>query len=487
MLTDQEFNRWCQENAIADVVRQAIEKIRSSPPSIKLIYEGKNGKRSGHLHTSDFFVIKSDGAGWIECKTEQELEKSEHENPNRYYKDENSQWRCPPGERYAKQLGFFYHVCSDKDYNWTLQRNLNFLDDYFRNPSPSVEESARKSITSLVSEQTGITLAELLDLADEYTADDIYQLILSNKVYVDLEASLLVEARRVKVFPNLQTAKAYELVNYEASFDSTIDAISPVVRIVSGSQVCWDGRGLKILHAGESEITLVDENDSPVVLKRQLFEGLVHQGKITNLQTQKTDSIQEEAWEIFQMASPEDQAEALCRYEIIKPYLEGNPPENKTTSKRTIRHWKSKYINAKRKYNCGLIGLLSRRHAKGNRTQKLSQETKDLIDKVISENYETIKQKNILFITSVEGQEFLLEQRSKDLETQKVIQIIEGNLTPITQYRKDRQMEKVAEIEPEYTELKSYAVSESSLSDEDSNDDNEFDFSFDELKIYDEF
>ncbi len=76
---------------------------------------------------------------------------------------------------------------------------------------------------------------------------------------------------------------------------------------------------------------------------------------------------------------------------------------------------------------------------------------------------------------------------SKDLETQKVIQIIEGNLTLITQYRKDRQMEKVAEIEPEYTELESYAVSESSWSDEDSDDDNEFDFSFDELEIYDEF
>ena len=59
----------------------------------------------------------------------------------------------------------------------------------------------------------------------------------------------------------------------------------------------------------------------------------------------------------------------------------------------------------------------------------------------------------------MEGQEFLLEQRSKDLETQKVIQIIEGNLTPISQYRKDRQIEKLAEIEPEYTELESYIKS----------------------------
>ncbi|MEM7592655.1 MAG: Tn7 transposase TnsA N-terminal domain-containing protein [Cyanobacteria bacterium P01_A01_bin.83] len=451
MLTDQEFDRLCQKNHIGDSARQEIEKIRSSPPSrhvsarsgnvcgrypsgkmgqtiqyeshrvelslimllerdsnilehydqplsIKFIYEGKNGKRLGHLHTPDFFVIKSDSAGWIECKTEQELEKLSKKNPNRYYKDESGSWRCPPGERYAKQLGFFYQVCSDKDFNWTLQRNLIFLDDYFRNPSPSVEESARKSIISIVSEETGITLAELLDLAQEYTADDIYNLILTNEVYVDLETSLLVEPRRVRIFPNRQTAKAYELVNYEASVDSAIDVISPVVRIVSGSQVCWDGRGLKILHAGASEITLVDENDSPVVLKRQIFEGLVHQGKITNFQTQKVDSIQQEAWARFQMASPEDQTEALCRYEIIKPYLEGNPPENETTPKRTIRHWKTKYLKAKSKYNCGLIGLLSRRHAKGNRIQRLSQETQDLIEKVISENYETIKQKNILSV-----------------------------------------------------------------------------------------
>ncbi|MEM7592657.1 MAG: hypothetical protein AAF383_14240 [Cyanobacteria bacterium P01_A01_bin.83] len=91
------------------------------------------------------------------------------------------------------------------------------------------------------------------------------------------------------------------------------------------------------------------------------------------------------------------------------------------------------------------------------------------------------------FITSVEGQEFLFEQRSKDLETQKVIQIIEGNLTPITQYRKDKHIEKVTAIEPENSELESYAISESSWFEEDSDDDNEFDFSFDELEIYNDF
>ena len=180
MLTDQKFNRWCQDNAIADIDRQAIERIRSSPPSrlvsgksgnvcgrypsrkmgvtiqyeshrvelpqimfleresdvleyydqpppIKLIYEGKNDKRLGLLHTPDFFIIKSDSTGWIECKTEKELKKLEQKNPNRYYCDENGQWRCPPGERYAKELGFFYRVCSDKDFQLDSSTKFNFF------------------------------------------------------------------------------------------------------------------------------------------------------------------------------------------------------------------------------------------------------------------------------------------------------------------------------------------------------------------------
>ena len=104
----------------------------------------------------------------------------------------------------------------------------------------------------------------------------------------------------------------------------------------------------------------------------------------------------EQVWQQFYKASPEDQAEALRRYETIKPYLDGTPPETETVSSRTIRDWKSKYLAAQKQYNCGLIGLLSHRNSKGNRSRKLPQETIDLIDKVILEDYETNKQKNML-------------------------------------------------------------------------------------------
>lgn len=59
------------------------------------------------------------------------------ENPNRYWKDEYGVWRCPPGEAYAEPFGLFYRLRPSSGINWTYQRNINFLEDYFRSNVPS--------------------------------------------------------------------------------------------------------------------------------------------------------------------------------------------------------------------------------------------------------------------------------------------------------------------------------------------------------------
>jgi hypothetical protein len=57
-----------------------------------------NGRRQVVLHTPDYFAIRKDTAGWDECKTEEQLEKLSEKNPNRYCREEDGEWRCPPGE-----------------------------------------------------------------------------------------------------------------------------------------------------------------------------------------------------------------------------------------------------------------------------------------------------------------------------------------------------------------------------------------------------
>src|SRR5881409_3487080 len=42
------------------------------PPPIKLEYHAASGRRLGIIHTADFFTIRTGGAGWVECKTDEE-------------------------------------------------------------------------------------------------------------------------------------------------------------------------------------------------------------------------------------------------------------------------------------------------------------------------------------------------------------------------------------------------------------------------------
>jgi len=136
MLTQTEFNNWCLRLKCPEKTKLLIENIRSSnpsrrvggrrnvvgrypsrkmgftiqfeshrnelariyeyefdddvleyydqPPSIELDYLSKNGRRTRHQHTPDFFVIRKNSAGWEECKTEDALFKLSEESPNRY-------------------------------------------------------------------------------------------------------------------------------------------------------------------------------------------------------------------------------------------------------------------------------------------------------------------------------------------------------------------------------------------------------------------
>jgi TnsA endonuclease N terminal/Poxvirus D5 protein-like len=45
------------------------------PSSFKIQYTNKAGRKIGHYHTPDFFVLSTESAAWVEWKTEAELEK----------------------------------------------------------------------------------------------------------------------------------------------------------------------------------------------------------------------------------------------------------------------------------------------------------------------------------------------------------------------------------------------------------------------------
>ena len=136
MLSENDFQQWCDRLQVSDEAKQQIQIIRSSepsrrvgggkrnvsgryssqkmgvtiqfeshkvelpfiyqlehdddvleyydqPPPFKLSYQSESGKNIGFFYTPDFFAIRTDSASWWECKTEEQLQKLAEKNSNR--------------------------------------------------------------------------------------------------------------------------------------------------------------------------------------------------------------------------------------------------------------------------------------------------------------------------------------------------------------------------------------------------------------------
>lgn len=244
MLSDEEFDNWCRGLNLKDAALSVVRRIRESdpsrrvgggrrnvsgrypsrkmgqtiqfeshrvelptiyelehdenvlefydqPPQIRIEYQSKSGRQLGVLYTPDFFVLRTDSAGWVECKTEADLSCLTQKSPFRYVQVQKGKWRCPPGEHYAERFGFDFSLRSDAEIDWVLQRNLIFLEDYFRGKSVTVNAAATAAILSLVTSRAGIALAELVHHAEGVSVDNINTLIATEQLYVNLRAAPL--------------------------------------------------------------------------------------------------------------------------------------------------------------------------------------------------------------------------------------------------------------------------------------------------------
>jgi putative transposase len=262
MLNEEAFEVWCLQHHLSEQAKTVVQRIRSSPPSrlvrgaagnvsgrypskkmgctiqfeshrgelafiyqmehdstvlefydqpesIKLVYTGKTGKPVGIFHTPDFFVLRSDGAGWVECKMEEQLPQLADRMPHRYVRNVDRTWSCPPGEAYAHSFGLFYRIQSSAEIDWVYQRNLRFLEDYLRFSRSPIEPEVTTAIRARVMSKPALTLLELLEGLQAGTSDDVYALIATEQLYVDLSHTPLADPQHVQVFVDREQASAY--------------------------------------------------------------------------------------------------------------------------------------------------------------------------------------------------------------------------------------------------------------------------------------
>lgn len=361
------------------------------PPPMTLHYPSLAGQPLTVPHTPDYFVIRIDTVGWVECKMENALIRLAERSPHRWVRDAQTGWHCPPGEDYAKQFGFAYWVRSSAQIDRILDRNFHFLGDYLRPETPQVDEAAAKAICLLVTQEPGIALDELLSRTGQDCTDEVYTLIAKGQLYVDWRAAPFAEPDRVHVYPDCDTARAYVVM--------ATPPVTPVVygprhvELTVGSPIAWDGQAWTILNTGQTTITLLREDRICVDVPTDAFEKLLKQGKLTASPTYPASGTNTAAHDRLLKAHPRDLDEANRRYEIIAPYLAGHSPDSPTKPARTIRFWIAKWRTAEREYGRGYIGLIPRWGDRGNRTRKLEPDTLTAIHDFIANRYESLQQR----------------------------------------------------------------------------------------------
>lgn len=421
------------------------------PPSFTIKYdlpEGSKKKSGGHIYTPDFFVIENDWVGWEEWKTEEELIKLTQKNSNRYYLDNNMEWRCPPAEEYAKQFGLSFRVRTSKEINWIFQRNVRFLEDYLLDENPSVSNEATMMIKKLIKNKPSIMLEDLLNEQSSYTTDDIYTLIAIDEVFVDINNYLIIDFDKFPIFLNKQTFEAYQ--NIDRAFKPLLLKPS-TIDVQIGNKVNWDGNVCTIINVGENLVTILNNNEELTELPRLVFENLIKDGSIREIETYIENEKELEINNIIKGANEKDLEEANRRYFVVQGMLSGGDYSDFEPKERTIREWMKKYRDAEEIYGNGYVGLITNRKNQGNRGRRFRQEVIDLMINYIINDYETIIQKS----ASMVYKSFRKDCENRGYATPSFKSFLkEVEKRPIHIQTKKRQGSKAAyKTEPVYYEL----------------------------------
>ena len=158
-------------------------------------------------------VLRNNAVEWVECKSEEELQKLMVEMPNRYQRSASGRWVCPPGEEVARDYGFRYLVVSSAELDPIFTRNMTFMADYFDDRAPELDPQVKNRVMEVVRNRVGISIKELLDTLPGIKAEEIYFLLGKRYAFVDLHQSPIIEWEKTFVFSSQELARACRVLS----------------------------------------------------------------------------------------------------------------------------------------------------------------------------------------------------------------------------------------------------------------------------------
>lgn len=338
---------------------------------IPLSYCAASGRKTTQWHTPDFFVLRKGEASFEEWKPGGSLDKLAKDQPNRYQHAPTGEWRCPPGEMYARTLSLSYRVRSSAEYHPLYIHNLKFLQDFWAHPT-TLEPSQEALVQTVLTKSPGLRLADLLNMYPDLPVDVIWMLLAKRTIFTDLMAASLMHHDEVVLYNDEEAA-----VQMEADLASSSRR--------PASLVTWDGRLFRVEEVG-STVTLYPELSKPLVLEAPQFHRLRQEGSMRAVTEATPSPTSPEVRQALTRASPEAQAAANERLKHILAYV---AEEKVTPPQRTVQRWLAAFRAAEEQFGCGYVGLLPHVADRGNRTQRISEASMQLLEASLHAHYAT--------------------------------------------------------------------------------------------------
>lgn len=369
---------------------ESVREFFEQPDTFKIRYLDKSGKKmQGHYYTPDFLVLRTDSVCFEEWKHDTDLKRLAAQYPFRYQQQEDGSWRCPPAEEAIAPLGLTFRVRSSSELHATYIDNLLFLEDYF-DTTLVVPVPVQTAILQRIRETPGLPLSALASDGSGVRANDVYAMLALDLLYTDLYAAPLIQHGRVRLYLSAEQARTYAHL-LPTRLISRVGSPLPEVNapLTVNTTLLWDGRAFTLLNPGDTTTTLLPEKGTPIQLPSGFFFQLLDTGVITRLRAEEDPPVSPEVDRLMERASPEDQRQAVVRFEKVMAYLNGEKERYAGVPPRTLHRWVARFREAEEQLGSGFVGLLSRKTAQGNRQPKAPSAPRELMDAFITEQFET--------------------------------------------------------------------------------------------------
>lgn len=344
------------------------------PGKLKLIYKSVSGANVAPWTRPDKLYYHAE-KGWVirEDKHPAKIEAEAAKSPNRYCKDENGQWICPPGIEAAEAYGMTYEVYVPDAAEAVFFRNASFLEDYFLEEPATKEGTDCSEIVELanrLAQNGGFAKAsDLVESDNEYTL--LYRGIAQGLLYVNLRRDLLCHPGQTWIYLTEANALAQEHIHGTR-------ALGPIdVRIVEGEVFGWRSDKWTILESTKDQVSLRSNSGEFVTMSRlQLLEA-VDGGSARPL---SSDPISDVAKEILRVASPADLDKANKRQAAVDLFREDRDAALRKHRLRTLQRWTKAHRVAETDLGCGYLGLIPQRNRQGNRSSRFAGVRAELLE-----------------------------------------------------------------------------------------------------------